>query len=52
MDALRDLLMKIGAKIVRHSRFITFQIVAVRLACCLFDRNPSSIATLGPLPPA
>jgi hypothetical protein len=40
MTTLRDRLAKIGAKIVRHSRFITFQMAEVMVPRDLFEKNP------------
>ena len=52
MTTLRDRLVKIGAKIVRHSRSITFQMAEVMVPRGLFEKILSAIAALRPLPPA
>ena len=49
---LRDRLLKIGAKIVRHDRSITFQMAEVMVARTLFQQILAVIAGLLPLPPA
>jgi hypothetical protein len=43
---------KIGAKIVRHGRSITFQMADVMVPCALFQKILAAIAALRPLPPA
>jgi hypothetical protein len=43
---------KIGAKIVRYSRSITFQMAEVMVPRALFENILSTIAALRPLPPA
>jgi hypothetical protein len=52
MATLRDRLMKIGAKIVRHNRSITFQMAEVMAPRGLFEKILSIIAAPRPLPPA
>ena len=52
MTTLRERLVKIGAKIVRHSRSITFQMAEVMVPRGLFEKILSAIAALRPLPPA
>ncbi len=52
MTALRDRLMKIGARIVRHGRSITFQMAEVMVPRALFQKILAAIAALRPLPPA
>ena len=52
MTTLRDRLVKIGAKIVRHGRSITFQMAEVMVSRGLFQRILDAIAALRPLPPA
>ena len=52
MTTLRDRLVKIGAKIVRHGRSITFQMAEVMVPRGLFEQILSAIAALRPLPPA
>jgi hypothetical protein len=46
------LTVKIGAKIVRHDRSITFQMAEVMVPRGLFKQILSAIAALRPLPPA
>ncbi len=50
MTTLRDLLVKIGAKIVRHGRSITFQMAEVMVSRGLFQEILDAIAALRPLP--
>jgi hypothetical protein len=52
MTTLRDRLVKIGAKIVRHNRSITFQMAEVTVPRGLFEKILSTIAALRPLPSA
>ena len=52
MTTLRDRLVKIGAKIVRHGRSIIFQMAAVMVPRALFQTILSAIAALRPLLPA
>ena len=52
MTTLRDRLVKIGAKIVRHGRSITFQMAEVMVSRGLFQHILGAIAALRPLPPA
>ena len=52
LSALRDRLVKIGAKIVRHGRSITFQMAEVMVPRALFQKILAAIAALRPLPPA
>ena len=52
MTTLRDRLVKIGAKIVRHGRSITFQMAEVMVPGALFQKILAAIAALRPLPPA
>jgi hypothetical protein len=52
LSTLRDRLVKIGAKIVRHSRSITFQMAEVMVPRQLFQKILAAIAALRPLPPA
>jgi hypothetical protein len=52
MTTLRDRLVKIGAKVVRHSRSITFQMAEAMVPRGLFEKILSTIAALRPLPPA
>ena len=50
--SLRDRLVKIGAKIVRHGRSITFQMAEVMVPRGLFEKILSTIAALRLLPHA
>jgi len=50
MTTLRDRLIKIGARIVRHGRSITFQLAEVMVPRDLFEKILSAIAALRPLP--
>ena len=52
MTTLRERLVKIGAKIVRHGRSITFQMAEVMVPRELFHTILSAIAALRPLMPA
>jgi hypothetical protein len=52
MTTLRERLVKIGAKIVRHGRSITFQMADVMVPRGLFEKILSAIAELRPMPPA
>lgn len=52
LTTLRDRLVKIGAKIVRHGRSITFQMAEVMVPRDLFQQILDAIAALRPLPPA
>jgi hypothetical protein len=45
-------LVKIGARIVRHGRSISFQMTGVMVPCGLFQIILGAIAALRPLPPA
>ena len=51
MTTLRDRLVKIGAKIVRHGRSITFQIAEVMVPRTLFQQIRDAIAMLRPASP-
>ena len=50
MTTLRDRLVKIGAKIVRHGRSITFQMAEVMVPRALFQHILAAIAELRPKP--
>ena len=50
MTTLRDRLVKIGAKIVRHGRSITFQMAEVMVPRALFQQLLDAITVLRPLP--
>jgi hypothetical protein len=52
MTTLRERLVKIGAKIVRHGRSITFQLADVMIPRDLFQKILGAIAALRPLPVA
>ena len=52
MTTLRDRLVKIGARIVRHGRSITFQMAEVMVPRTLFQQILDAIAALRPAPPA
>ena len=52
MTILRDRLVKIGARIVRHGRSITFQMAEVMVSRALFRQILVAIAALRPLPSA
>jgi hypothetical protein len=52
LSTLRDRLVKIGAKIVRHGRSIMFQMAEVMVPRALFQKILAAIAALRPLPPA
>ncbi len=40
LTTLRDKLIKIGAKVVRHGRYVTFQLAEVALPKNFFSGNP------------
>ena len=50
MTTLRDRLIKIGAKIVRHGRYVTFQIAEVAIPRALFADILRRIDRLRPKP--
>ena len=52
MTTLREKLVKIGARIVRHGRSITFQLAEVMVPSGLFRKILAAIAALRPSPPA
>ncbi len=52
LTTLRERLVKIGAKIVRHGRSITFQMAEVMMSRALFQQILDAITALRPLPPA
>ncbi len=52
LATLRERLVKIGARIVRHGRSITFQMAEVMVPRDLFQTILDAIASLRPLPPA
>jgi Transposase DDE domain group 1 len=49
MTTLRERLVKIGAKIIRHARSITFQMAEVMVPRDLFQKILDAIAALRPL---
>ena len=51
LSTLRDRLVKIGAKIVRHGRSVVFQMAEVMVSRALFQKILTAIAALRPLPP-
>jgi hypothetical protein len=51
MSTLRERLVKIGAKIVRHGCSITFQMAEVKVSRGLFQQILAAVADLRPLPP-
>jgi hypothetical protein len=51
LTTLREKLVKIGAKIVRHGRFITFQLAEVAVSRALFAQVLGLIANLRAPPP-
>ncbi len=51
MTTLRDRLVKIGARIVRHGRSVVFQMAEVMVSRGLFRSILGAIAALRPLPP-
>lgn len=51
MTTLRDRLVKVGARIVRHGRSITFQMAEVIIPRSLLQKILAAIADLRPKPP-
>ena len=51
LTMLRQRLVKVGAKIVRHGRSIMFQMAEVMVSRGLFQQILDAIAALRPLPP-
>ena len=51
LTTLREKLVKIGAKIVRHGRSVTFQMAEVMVPRELFQQVLAAIGTLRPSPP-
>ena len=49
LTTIREKLIKIGAKVVRHSRYITFQLAEVAVPRTLFEKVLSLIAGLRPM---
>jgi Transposase DDE domain group 1 len=52
LTSLREKLIKIGAKVVRHSRYITFQLAEGAVSRQMFAEILSLIARLRPPAPA
>src|SRR5918911_1516717 len=52
MTTLRERLVKIGARIVRHARSVTFQMAEVVVSRGLFRQILAAVAALRPSPPA
>ncbi len=52
LTTLREKLVKIGAKVVTHSRYVTFQMAEVAIPRGLFKTILRRISRLGPLSPA
>jgi hypothetical protein len=52
LTTLREKLIKIGAKVVQHARFVTFQMAEVAIPRELFASIPDRIAQLRLLPGA
>jgi hypothetical protein len=52
LATLRERLVKIGARIVRHGRSVIFQMAEVAVSRALFRTIVGAIAALRPLPPA
>ena len=52
LTTLQEKLVKIGAKVVVHSRYVTFQMAEVAIHKRLFKTILRRISRLGPLAPA
>ncbi|MDA0224487.1 MAG: transposase, partial [Proteobacteria bacterium] len=52
LTSLREKLVKIGARIVGHGRYVTFQMAEVMVSRGLFQQILDAITALRPLPPA
>jgi hypothetical protein len=50
LTTLREKLLKIGAKVVRHGRYVTFQLAEVLISRALFAENLRLIDRLRPAP--
>ncbi len=50
LTTLRDKLIKIGATVVTHGRYVTFQLAEVALPQDLFRQILQRIRRLGPIP--
>jgi hypothetical protein len=53
LTAWREKLIKIGAKVVRHGRYVTFQMAELALLQAVFAKilRPTDEMRLAPLPP-
>ena len=51
LTTLREKLVKIGAKVVTHSRYVTFQMAEVAIPKRLFKTILRRISRLGPVSP-
>ena len=49
LTTLREKLIKIGAKVVRHGRYLTFQLAEVAVPRALFEKILRLITNLRPL---
>jgi len=52
LTTLREKLVKIGAKVITHARYVVFQMAEVAISQRLFKTILRRIAPLGPLAPA
>ena len=52
LTTLRERMVKIGARIVRHGRSVNFQMAEVAVSRAIFREMLGAIAALRPLPPA
>jgi len=50
LTTLRDKLIKIGAKVIRHSRYVVFQMTEVMVSKRLFQEILERIGRLKPVP--
>jgi hypothetical protein len=50
LTTLREKLVKIGAKVVSHARYVTFQMAEVAIPGALFEAILVRIARLRPVP--
>ncbi len=50
LTTLREKLIKIGARVVRHGRYITFQLAEIAIPRSLFSNIPRLIDGLRPAP--
>ncbi len=49
LTTLREKLIKAGARIIRHARYVTFQMAEVAVPVALFEQILVRIARLAPL---